>query len=202
MVPLFQKLHTGNVLKKIIFGGFLIALIAGGVLISTVHPAPSVNTGVSGQLQDEWTEQNIDKEKFWTSQPIMSDILYKQGFAGDLQKKAGLTSEQIVQIQNLATQVLLAYRQLDSDARVITADPNLATSEKTKKLKDMGYNQRVLHEVNTANNSLKRILSKDQYDQFRGWVEEKYNEAKIQAEDYSHKPPPDASVPTVVIPQR
>ena len=152
--------------RKILTSVFLVVLLCGGVLISKGYSQPSSREDVSNQQEDVWDEQNIEHEKIWTSQPILSDLLYKDGFADDLQKTARLSDEQLIKIKNLATQVLLDYRMLDTEARVATSDPNLTHDDKVKKFKEMGYNKRVLHEVNMADKSVKKILTKDQYNKY------------------------------------
>ena len=187
--------------KRIVAGSCLMVFIVGGIFISKVYSQPSTGGITSNQQREEWTEENIENEKIWTSQPILSDLLYRKGFADDLQKVVGLNNEQVIKIQNLATEVLTTYRVLDSESRVMTTDTHLTQSEKSRKIKEMGYNQRILHEVNAADKNIKNILTKDQYDKFVYWVEKKHQEAKETAEEYKHKPRPETSnAPVIVLP--
>lgn len=160
------------------------------VLIVTQGSAQTASAGKSDA--GPWTEETLDNESPWSSQGILSDLLYENEFTGDLQNMLGISDSQTTAIKKVAETVLLSYRGLDTESRPIVSDPKITLDEKRKMIIDMGYNRRVVKIVNDADRATRGILTAEQYPRFLDWAKKKYQEATNIAEQHKHRPAPDA----------
>ena len=165
---------------------------------------PDIRSGPATQQQEgRYTEENLDDDKLWHSEPILSDLVYgTYGLTNDLQTAVGVNEGQLIAIKKIAESVLLQYQLLNSEARVIETDENLSFDEKRAKIKEGGFNQRVVAIVNSADKAIEGILSPGQYGKFMEWTGRKYEQRKRFAEEMLRfKPSPNISkLPVIVLP--
>lgn len=186
--------------KKTSVWSWLAMFVLLGIGTSDAYSQPS---GPATQQQEgRYTEENLDDDKLWHSEPILSDLVYgTYGLTNDLQTAVGVNEGQLIAIKKIAEDVLFQYGLLKSESRVIETDENLTFDEKRAKIKGMRFNQRVVAIVNSSDKAIEGILSPDQYVKFMEWTERKYEQRKRFAEEMRRKPPPDPSkLPAIVLP--
>jgi hypothetical protein len=170
-------------------------------LVTCMAGQGSAQSPKANSAHGPWTEDTLSDESPWSSQPILSDLLYERSFTGDLQAILGLSDGQMTALTKVAESVLLSYRELDNESRPIVTNPSLRLDQKQRLISDMGYNRRVVAIVNNADTAVKAILSAGEYPQFLEWARKKYEEARAIGEQYKYRPAPDPSnFPKKVLP--
>ncbi len=210
----FENLSLDEGLKRIIapnswamvFGGSPLQLVDLKVVPSTSGNSTQIRNiinkrPIATRKKIIWTEENIKDEKMWSSQPMLSEIVSYDNIAEDLKRKANLSDEQLLEIKRLAQVAIESYRSLDYEYRKITNDIELGKKQERERMSAKEYNGRVFEIVNTGDDNIRDILTRDQYEEYIGWLEQRYAEMERIADEYRTKPPPDLrGVPIVDLP--
>lgn len=179
---------------------FLVLVLLGIAAVASQPSSPSQTPGTMAATT--WTISNINDEKLWSSQPVLNDLVYDSAVSEQFAVSAHLGPLQITALKLLGENVLLKYLLLDAEARPITSNMTLSTSRKAELFAQMHYNDRILEIVNTADARARSMLSAEQYAGLVRWAQDRYASAERAAQEYAHRPPPNAtSAPTIQLPK-